>query len=705
MTTKQLAKQLGLIRKHSLPSLEVNKKPKSNQFFSYLIIIDFESTCWKDGKSRYSPEIIEFPAVLLNTSNGEIEVEFHTYVQPQEHPILSAFCTELTGIKQWQVEAGIPLAICLSQFSRWIQKLQQEKSIVFIKAVSQLCGLESRPCAFVTWSDWDLGVCLHYECKRKDLRKPAVLNSWIDLRATYKMFYNRKPKGLNGALQDLGIMFSGREHSGLDDARNTARLAWQMICDGCPMKITKSLEWPLVAPARNPIVRLPAASSLEDSKTTHASHEAPDNGSKTFLFSETTSGSIKNAGIRQLSISSERNGIVKQANLNLTSCSKPDSQLTMHVGSRNCNDVSVQSKCLISSRTLINGLSTSIDPCKARQPRLHPINNVQNQITVGGVGTKPSNSPNNLLLVSTTVESVTCISDLDVSCSESEVPWGDWEDVAILPLSGNVQPIDCERQEKNCKVSSVLEEENTEVCSIPEAPQKNRKDDKLTGQLETRGLQKVVYRSPLTTIYDVAEVMKQAEGHSIFKVPNMKVPIVRPNSFSETTASSRSVPFSRSNNSLCIGVKRKETHSSPFKSHASKKQSFTVYSDKELPSNCPQPSTNKSVLRVIPPTALSRQAPRKLNAEKITPPLCGCGRRAKRLTVSKVGPNQGKAFYSCAVGKRNAENSRGCGYFKWEWVLKKEKSSPTSSVNISGTVSSKTFPSSQRKHLGLRFSF
>lgn len=28
-------------------------------------------------------------------------------------------------------------------------------------------------------------------------------------------FYNRKPEGLNGALQDLGINFEGREHSGM----------------------------------------------------------------------------------------------------------------------------------------------------------------------------------------------------------------------------------------------------------------------------------------------------------------------------------------------------------------------------------------------------------------------------------------------------------------------------------------------------------
>lgn len=44
--------------------------------------------------------LVEFPAVLLNTCTGEVESEFHTYVQPQEHPTLSEFCTELTGITQ-----------------------------------------------------------------------------------------------------------------------------------------------------------------------------------------------------------------------------------------------------------------------------------------------------------------------------------------------------------------------------------------------------------------------------------------------------------------------------------------------------------------------------------------------------------------------------------------------------------------------------
>ncbi|KAJ8391846.1 hypothetical protein AAFF_G00084620 [Aldrovandia affinis] len=205
MATKKLAKELGLLRKRSRPSNENHEERiHCRQLFSYLIVIDFESTCWRD-KNNYGQEIIEFPAVLLNTANGKIDSEFHTYVQPQEHPILSKFCTELTGIQQAQVEAGVPLQICLSQFTRWIQTMQQEKNIVFIKEKEY--APTGHLCAFVTWSDWDLGVCLQYECKRKQVCKPDILNSWIDLRATYKLFYHRNRKDLMGPYRILELNF------------------------------------------------------------------------------------------------------------------------------------------------------------------------------------------------------------------------------------------------------------------------------------------------------------------------------------------------------------------------------------------------------------------------------------------------------------------------------------------------------------------
>uniref|UniRef100_H2M1I0 ERI1 exoribonuclease 2 n=1 Tax=Oryzias latipes TaxID=8090 RepID=H2M1I0_ORYLA len=242
LTSSSPHRKLGLVRQRK-KHVSASKKVISNQIFSYLIVIDFESTCWRE-KNTSSQEIIEFPAVLLNTSTGDIDSEFHTFVQPQEHPTLSEFCTELTGITQVQVEAGLPLQICLSRFTRWLQSLQLEMGFTFPnKQQGSSSSLSTQKlCTFLTWSDWDLGVCLQYECKRKQLHKPDVFNNWIDLRSTYRLWYNRKPKGLNGALQDLGLQFDGREHSGLDDARNTARLAAKMMRDGCVMKITRSLD-------------------------------------------------------------------------------------------------------------------------------------------------------------------------------------------------------------------------------------------------------------------------------------------------------------------------------------------------------------------------------------------------------------------------------------------------------------------------------
>ena len=240
-TTKELALELGLVRKRSCATNQkAQKQRKRNQIFTYLVVIDFESTCWQNSK-HIPNEIIEFPATLLNTATGEIESEFHHYVQPFENAYLSDFCKNLTGITQQQVDDGIPLSFCLRRFTHWLKKISVEKKLIYNAPDAGNDGNGFGNCTFVTWSDWDIGVCLTYECRRKQLRVPPELASWIDLRATYRKFYERKPKGLNGALQDVGITFEGREHSGLHDARNTAKLAWRMICDGCIMCVTKTV--------------------------------------------------------------------------------------------------------------------------------------------------------------------------------------------------------------------------------------------------------------------------------------------------------------------------------------------------------------------------------------------------------------------------------------------------------------------------------
>lgn len=55
-----------------------------------------------------------------------------------------------------------------------------------------------------------------------------------------QQFYKRRPQGLKGALAEVGLTFSGREHSGIIDAKNTACLAYRMARDGCQLVITSS---------------------------------------------------------------------------------------------------------------------------------------------------------------------------------------------------------------------------------------------------------------------------------------------------------------------------------------------------------------------------------------------------------------------------------------------------------------------------------
>lgn len=94
------------------------------QKFDFLVVLDFEATC--DDKKlnpNFAPqEIIEFPACLLNTKTLEVEDEFQLYIKPTVEPILTDFCTYLTGITQVDVENGLLLSDGLISFEAWLIK-------------------------------------------------------------------------------------------------------------------------------------------------------------------------------------------------------------------------------------------------------------------------------------------------------------------------------------------------------------------------------------------------------------------------------------------------------------------------------------------------------------------------------------------------------------------------------------------------------
>lgn len=209
----------------------------SDQTYKFVIAIDFEATCWKDQR-RYKQEIIEFPGVLLNLCTTQILSEFHQYVKPTQSPRLSQYCKSLTGITQEQVDTGVLLPKAIELFDIWLKKIISKYQLILPKTSSVN---PSGNTALLTWSNFDLTYYLKNECKRKAITRPSYFDQWIDLRTVFKKHYQYKPHGFVDAMKHTGMEFEGRPHSGIDDARNTARLAARVYRDSKTFQITTDI--------------------------------------------------------------------------------------------------------------------------------------------------------------------------------------------------------------------------------------------------------------------------------------------------------------------------------------------------------------------------------------------------------------------------------------------------------------------------------
>jgi inhibitor of KinA sporulation pathway (predicted exonuclease) len=149
-------------------------------------------------------------AILCPFSTEQIDVTalptFQSFVKPQIVPKITPFCTNLTGITQTQVDQG---AVFPDMIEAWTTFLEQY-------------GCTPSTVVFGSWTDFDIKQ-LRLELTRNNLS--VQFPNWIDLQRSYKL--NQKGKGILGvkkALIEQGLEFEGREHSAIDDAKNTMRL-------------------------------------------------------------------------------------------------------------------------------------------------------------------------------------------------------------------------------------------------------------------------------------------------------------------------------------------------------------------------------------------------------------------------------------------------------------------------------------------------
>lgn len=302
---------------------------------------------------------------------------------------------------------------------------------------------------------------------------------------------------------------------------------------------------------------------------------------------------------------------------------------------------------------------------------------------------KSSALNSNLVLVSTTIPSVNVVPDGGVGCSFDCLPMlAEWEDVVLLPASQAEKDKDSVPSISDTNVDTsfnsgerVMASKEPEIISY-----ENFEDLKETPQnFETS--KSIVYKSPHSTIYNVKGAKHPGSDASAFKLPECK-----PFTSNSLNANASPNPSVLRKQPLLLGGTKRYSCSPPAFPPA-KKQTFTVHEEKSTSSTCSPGTSSLKVLPSILTSTVNLQAP--WESGKMTPPLCKCGRRSKRLTVSNNGPNHGKAFYCCPVGKHQ-EDRKCCGYFKWEQTLQKERAN---SKALSRSSEGLTFSSPETSHI------
>ncbi len=147
-------------------------------------------------------ETIEIGAVKLNAKLEQID-EFSVYVRPVKHPILSEFCVRFTSIKQDDLAQADTFPAAFKRFFDW---MGPEKFVWY------------------SWSDYDRHRLMTDLADHLQPVPPQFLNH-KDLKKLYAQSKDLEQMvGMRRALKDLEIEFEGRQHRGLDDAKNTAEI-------------------------------------------------------------------------------------------------------------------------------------------------------------------------------------------------------------------------------------------------------------------------------------------------------------------------------------------------------------------------------------------------------------------------------------------------------------------------------------------------
>ncbi|MGD1524363.1 exonuclease domain-containing protein [Vibrio harveyi] len=171
-----------------------------------ILIFDLEMCCWDNASGRESNtgEIIEIGICEVDTISLEITRSAQYYVKPETDEV-SAFCTELTGITPNRI------------------KKQGRPLVEVLNTISKKFGSSNK--TFMAWGRDD--QVLKNEIESKNIA--FDIGEYVNLANLYRLLYAHDKKCSQvAAMEEMGLTFEGRQHSGLVDAQNLASLYIEM---------------------------------------------------------------------------------------------------------------------------------------------------------------------------------------------------------------------------------------------------------------------------------------------------------------------------------------------------------------------------------------------------------------------------------------------------------------------------------------------
>ncbi|MEW2301371.1 3'-5' exonuclease [Streptomyces sp. NPDC006655] len=176
-------------------------------------VVDVEATCWAGAPPPGEvSEIIEVGLTVVDLTAGERLARHRILVRPARSAV-SAFCTELTGLTQPEVDRGVSFAEACR-----------------LLAAEHRAG--ARPWA--SWGDYDRHQFTR-QCGATGTPYPFNRRHTNAKAAFTEAYGLRKRPGMARALEIAGLPLEGRHHRGEDDAWNIASLVLLLSARG---------EWP-----------------------------------------------------------------------------------------------------------------------------------------------------------------------------------------------------------------------------------------------------------------------------------------------------------------------------------------------------------------------------------------------------------------------------------------------------------------------------